>query len=274
MEARDFSRLLDRFALSAEGYLRVRRGVQKRIIRHMQELQCPSMKVYLERLDADKDAERHARRLMDVSVSRFFRDGPLWLALEKEILPSLIRESPGAVRAWSAGCALGQEAYSFALLWSMLEDAAAARTSLEIWATDVNPFYMEKAIEGIYPARALAGVPANEKARFFSPAGKNSFRVSDKLREGVLWRIHDLAADAPPAQDFHVVLLRNSLLTYYRKETIDAVLPKIAGCLRPGGFFAVGRKERLPDVIAGFVPHPFVPYLYRKSDSIHARSDR
>jgi len=265
MDNRDFTRLLDRFALSADGYRRVRKGVQKRIVRHMQELQCPSLMVYLEKLDADAKAERDARRLMDVSISRFFRDEPLWQALEKEILPAMIRENSGAMQVWSAGCALGQEVCSFALLWSMSRDKKAAGPALEIWATDVNPAYLEKAIEGIYPSRALAGIAADARARFFSPAGKKSLRASDELREGIHWRIHDLAVDAPPARDFHLVFLRNNLLTYYRKETIDAVLPKIAGCLRPGGFLAVGGKERLPDSLPGFVPHPVVPYLYRKN---------
>ena len=110
MRESEFAAMLERFALSPEGYRKVRKGVQKRIVRHMQELRCPSMKAYLERLDTDGAAEREARRLMDVSISRFFRDGPLWRILEEEILPSLIADHPGGLRVWSAGCALGQEA--------------------------------------------------------------------------------------------------------------------------------------------------------------------
>ena len=74
MRESEFAAMLERFALSPEGYRKVRKGVQKRIVRHMQELRCPSMKAYLERLETDGDAEREARRLMDVSISRFFRD--------------------------------------------------------------------------------------------------------------------------------------------------------------------------------------------------------
>ena len=53
----------------------MRTGVQKRIVRRMHELKCLSIKAYLERLDIDAAAEGQARRLMDVSISRFFRDG-------------------------------------------------------------------------------------------------------------------------------------------------------------------------------------------------------
>lgn len=265
MDPGDFIRLLDRFALSPEGYRRVRRGVQKRIVRHMRDLQCPCLRAYLEKLDADGDARRDARRLMDVSISRFFRDEPLWKILEEEILPALIREHPGPVRIWSAGCALGQEAYSVALLWLLLTENTQAGPFLELWATDVNGAYLERAIEGLFPAGALARIPAEVRERFFRPAGKKGVRVSGELREGIRWGIHDLAVDEPPSRDFHVVLLRNNLLTYYREETVEAALLEIAGSLRPGGFLAVGRKERLPDFLSAFDAHPAVPYLYRKA---------
>ena len=124
MDAREFALILDRFALSGEGYRKVRRGVQKRIVRHMQALGCPSMRAYLERLDADGEAETGARRLLDVSISRFFRDGEVWQVLGEEILPSLAAAHPAGLRIWSAGCALGQEVYSIRILWALLSEKA------------------------------------------------------------------------------------------------------------------------------------------------------
>jgi len=256
--------MLDRFALSPEGYRKVRKGVQKRIVRHMQELRCPSMGAYLERLETDGDAETEARRLMDVSISRLFRDGPLWHILEEEILPSLSAGHPGGLRAWSAGCALGQEAYSLRILWDLLAEKTAVMPPLELWATDVNPAYLKRAIEGIYPAGALARVPADARARFLRPAGRANFRVIDEIREGIRWQLHDLTAERPPARDFHIVFLRNNLLTYYRKEMVEAALPAIVDSLVPGGVLVIGQKERLPGFLEGFRPHPVVTFLHRK----------
>ena len=267
MDNRDFALLLDRFSLSAEGYRKVRKGVQKRIARHMHALRCSSMKAYLERLETDGDAEREARRLMDVSISRFFRDGPLWRSLEEEIFPSLIANHPGGLRVWSAGCALGQEAYSFRILCTLLGEKTAAVPALEIWATDVNPDYLERAIEGIYPAGTLARVPAEARARFFQPAGRASLRVADELRESIRWQVHDLTIDAPPARDFHIIFLRNNLLTYYRDEIVKAALRPIVDSLIPGGYLVIGRNEKLPDFLEGFRPHRSVSCLYRKQGS-------
>jgi len=267
MDNRDFALLLDRFSLSAEGYRKVRKGVQKRIARHMHALRCSSMKAYLERLETDGDAEREARRLMDVSISRFFRDGPLWRSLEEEIFPSLIANHPGGLRVWSAGCALGQEAYSFRILCTLLGEKTAAVPALEIWATDVNPDYLERAIEGIYPAGTLARVPAEARARFFQPAGRASLRVADELRESIRWQVHDLTIDAPPARDFHIIFLRNNLLTYYRDEIVKAALRPIVDSLIPGGYLVIGRKEQPRDSLEGFHPHRSVSCLLRKQGS-------
>jgi chemotaxis methyl-accepting protein methylase len=267
MRESEFAAMLDRFALSPEGYRKVRKGVQKRIVRHMQELRCPSIKSYLERLDNDGAVEREARRLMDVSISRFFRDGPLWQMLGEEILPSFIAEHPGEVRVWSAGCALGQEAYSLRILWALLAEKTTSIPPLELWATDVNPAYLTRAMESVYPMAALARLPSEVRERFFRPAGKKSFRVIDELREGIHWQVHDLVEDPPPARDFHIVFLRNNLLTYYRREIVEAALPVIAGCLAPGGYLVIGRKERLPDFMKGFDPRPVMSCLYRKQES-------
>ena len=114
MHESEFAAMLERFALSPEGYRKVRKGVQKRIVRHMQELRCPSMKAYLERLDTDGSAEREARRIMDVSISRFFRDGPLWRSLEEEILPSLIANHPGGCGSGLPAAPWGRRSIAFA----------------------------------------------------------------------------------------------------------------------------------------------------------------
>ena len=264
MDPKEFALLLERFALSAEGYRKVRKGVQKRIVRHMQELGCSTARAYLARLDRDGNAERDARRLMDVSISRFFRDGEVWQALETEILPPLIAKRPAGLRIWSAGCALGQEVYSFRILWALLSDKVPFVPPLDLQATDVNPSSLQRAMEGVYPARALDRVPAEARARFFRPVGERSCLVVEELRKGIRWQVHDLTADPPLAGDFHVVFLRNGLLTYYRKEIVEAALSAVSGSLAPGGSLVIGRKERLPASLDGFDSHPSVPCLYRK----------
>ena len=69
------------------------------------------------------------------------------------------------------------------------------------------------------------------------------------------------------ARDFHIVFLRNNLLTYFRKEIIEAALPAIADSLVPGGILVVGRKERLPGFLEGFRAHEAMPCLHRRQNA-------
>ena len=78
MDDRQFRRLLHHLGLSWTGYRKVRKGVKRRISRQMQGLNCPDMAGYLHVPKRDTEAGDECRRLMTVSISRFFRDRRLW----------------------------------------------------------------------------------------------------------------------------------------------------------------------------------------------------
>ncbi|MFH1349792.1 MAG: CheR family methyltransferase [Pseudomonadota bacterium] len=58
-------------------------------------------------------------RLMTVSISRFFRDRYPWEIIKDHILGDMLGKNRDKVRVWSAGCACGEEAYSFKILWEI-----------------------------------------------------------------------------------------------------------------------------------------------------------
>ena len=89
MSDQQFRQLLNKLGLSWDGYRKVRRGVKKRICRHMQQLGCRTMKEYFFALDQSKDARQDCERLMTVSISRFFRDPTFWESLEDDVLANL-----------------------------------------------------------------------------------------------------------------------------------------------------------------------------------------
>ncbi len=105
MDDHQFRQLLHHLGFSWKGYRRIRKGVKKRIRRHMQQLGCKDLSVYLLELDKSEKARRQCERMMTVSISRFFRDRKLWDILEKEILPQLIQGHRDKVEIWFAGCA-------------------------------------------------------------------------------------------------------------------------------------------------------------------------
>jgi len=266
MDDQQFRQLLNYFALSWDGYCKVRRGVKKRICRHMHELGCRTMREYFLALDQNKHAMQHCERLMTVSISRFFRDLGLWQTLGNEVLPTIIKENRRRVKVWSAGCACGEEVYSLKVLWHTLSGRFQGLPELEIWATDMNPVYLNKARTGIYPRSSLKEVPEAFRALYFKPGAKEqTYAVAERLKKGIEWRGHNLLFD-PPGTNFQLVFLRNSLLTYYEDELKIPVFHKVFDTLARSGFLIIGAHEKMPPGVRGLLPFGHHPCIFQKDE--------
>lgn len=265
MDDHEFQQLLDFFELSREGYRKVRKGVKRRVRRHMDELGCRCIGDYLVLLETDASALDQCRRLMTVSISRFLRDRHLWDVLRSELLPDLIRKFPRCIRIWSAGCANGEEVYSFRMIWDMLRQENARLPELEVTATDINPECLQRAGDGIYSTSSLREVSDELRSAYFERVrGKHLFAVKTFLRHQIRWQEHDLFSD-PPGSDFHIIFLRNNLLTYYQPHLQAKVFTIISGSLVTGGILVVGSHEKLPDGFSRFIRSAHDSHIYRKT---------
>ena len=246
MDDQQFRRLLDRSGLSWEGYRKVRKGVKKRLHRHMQTLGCKTVEAYLKRIFESRELMDRQELLMTVSISRFFRDLSLWETLQKEVFPELVSRHPERLRFWSAGCACGEEVYSLKIVWEEWGSQRPTVPCLEMVATDINPGYLDKAMEGRYPLSSLREVPDSVRTRYLEELpDKGTFVVKSHLKREIQWKIHHLLADAP-GSGFHLVFLRNNVLTYYIEPLKEAVLSRVLKAMVHGGLLVIGSHEKIP----------------------------
>jgi len=265
MDDLHFSQLLDRLGMSWKGYRKVRKGVKKRISRHMHHLGCRTMEAYLRYIDEAPEHLRAVEQLLTVSISHFFRDHRLWRTLEEKIIPRIIEQNPTAVEVWSAGCALGQEAYSVAMMWSRFSRNIEPLPALHLWATDMNPDYLQKAMDGTYRKGALKGIPDEIKSSFFHPSEDGSgHTINAVVKHAIIWQAYDLIRDPAPSSKFHLIFLRNNLLTYYRPEIIAPSFRKVVDCLADGGFIIIGSHEKLPAGSHDLVFFDGSTYIFQK----------
>jgi chemotaxis protein methyltransferase CheR len=263
MDTLQFRILLEHMGLSWKGYRKVRRGAQRRVARHMEDLGCRNVRDYLKRLDQDAALRVECERLLTVPISRFFRDRPLWQALENTVLPELLDQERPAMQVWSAGCSRGEEIYSFAILWEKLRAAGRQLPPLGILATDLNPQNLEAARRGVFGQSSLKEVSADVRGRWFRPAFEGGrFAIDVGLKAGITWVMHDLRDD-PPDKGLQLIFLRNSILTYCREETRTAVLSRVIPALSRPGFLAIGCHERLPNGVSGLAALPQCRYLFK-----------
>jgi chemotaxis protein methyltransferase CheR len=264
MDDQQFRQLLDHFNYSWDGYRRVRKGIKKRVSRHMQQVQCKNIGEYLHTLDSDEELRNQFECEMSVSVSRFFRDRFLWKIIEDQIVPEILKKNRRNVKFWAAGCACGEEAYSFKILWESLEGSFDCMPGLEIWATDINPAYIRRAQDGIYPLSSLKEVPQEFKGIYFTLNGKEGlYRISQSLKKGIVWKVHNLSFELGEF-DFQIIFLRNSILTYYQDKLKQSAFQKVIGSLARCGFLIIGSHEELPAESKVLLPFSGRPYIFKK----------
>jgi chemotaxis methyl-accepting protein methylase len=271
MDDQQFKQLLDHFQYSWAGYRKVRKGVKKRISRHMQQVRCAGMSEYLELLETHAQEREECERRMAVSISRIFRDRKLWRDLENEILPGLIQAQNEKMKVWSAGCARGEEVYSFMIVWDRLRVRFNRLPKLEMIATDMHPEYIEKAKTGIYAKSSLKEVADEIRADYFDKKkGGNRYDIIPLLKNNITWQIRNMFSDTP-GYGFHIIFLRNNLLTYYQNDLIKAPFTKIIDSLNPDGWLIIGSHEKLPDESSGLTRNPSTPWAYRKDIQVNSQ---
>ncbi|MCB9134673.1 MAG: protein-glutamate O-methyltransferase CheR [Anaerolineales bacterium] len=209
----------------------------------------PTWEAYLTRLRMDPAEQARFRDYLTINVSSFFRDPDRWKSLQKDILPRLLVETfgrrfGGELRLWSAGCSIGAEPYTLAI---MLAEMARGRQAY-LLATDLDRGAL---------AKARAGGPFSEEdVQQLSQTQKNTYLteappyfVRPSLSRRVTFREQNLLSD-PFESDFDLIVCRNVLI-YFNPDAKNALFSRFYEALRPRGVLFLGGSE----IIA--FPHQF-----------------
>jgi len=155
-------------------------------------------------------------------------------------------------RAWSAGCASGEEAYSLAAL---ARDVGFH--DVEVLGTDLRAPLLERARAGRYPFWSMRTDGARTIPEWIAVEGLDLV-VEEALRRRVRFAPGNLLTDPFP-RALDLVVCRNVLL-YFTAEGAARVLAGFADALRPGGILVLapgdprpspGVWERIPEGPAG-----------------------
>jgi chemotaxis protein methyltransferase CheR len=253
------------------GFRKVRRTTCKRIDYRLRELALPNVEAYRAFLEREPEEWRALEALLPITISSFYRDRAVFDFLGDVVLKDLAEQAAGrgdgTVRAWSIGCASGEEPYSLMLLWRMCVQPSLARpeTTLRVLATDVDTDVLERARVGCYAAGSLKQLPQGWLERAFIE-DEHGYRLRPEYREGIDFDRQDVCAELP-AETFDLVLCRNLVFTYFdptlQADTLRRMLPR----LRPGGAFVIGRGEALPSDLGGLAAWSDKLGVYRRPPS-------
>lgn len=211
--------------------------VRRRIHNRMIAVGAGTVQDYLGLLHSSSEEASHLLARLAIKVSRFYRHAPAWRALSTVMVPEL-RSLDRPIRAWSAGCGYGEEAYSLAIL---LENAGLAGT---VQATDIDSAAIVVAQAARFARSAIADVPAPFTTQYLLPVHgePDLVEVAPEVRDRVRFSRHDIIFAAAPSEAFDLVSCRNVII-YFRPDARDEALATLIRAVRPGGYLLLGEAE-------------------------------
>jgi chemotaxis protein methyltransferase CheR len=221
-----------------------RRGVLATLVRgRCDELGIDGPERYLARIQSDASELQNLIEGLTIGETYFARNPPQIRALAELVLPSLLARGDHRIRIWCAGCSTGEEPYTVALLLAKLLPDGGKGWDVRVIGTDINTVALSAAREGRYGSRAVSLLDDEDLLRYFERDG-NGWRVGEHLRSLVEFRQHNLTSDPPPAPRLDLVLCRNVLIYFDRRQMLD-VVDGIHTSLVPGGWLLLGHSETL-----------------------------
>lgn len=181
---------------------------------------------------------------VSVTVTEMFRDPAFYLSIRSNVVRHLATYP--LIKIWIAGCATGEEVYSFAIL---LKEAELLDRCI-IYATDINQKSLKIAKDGLYPIDHMKKFITNyqqsggtkEFSRYYT-AKYNSVMFDKSLRDNIVFAPHNLAVDAS-FNEFQMIICRNVLI-YFNQQLQNKVIHLFYDSLCHLGFLGLGSKESL-----------------------------
>jgi two-component system CheB/CheR fusion protein len=238
--------------------------IERRIRRRMALRRVNSLNAYLKIVrDESEEIEQLYADIL-IKVTGFFRDPEVFAALERDVLPELVRErgENGGLRAWVPGCATGEEVYSLAI--SMLEAVGNANLScpIQVFGTDVSEAAIERARAGVYPDTIASEVSPERLRRFFTKVA-GGYRINKAVRDSCVFARQDVTKD-PPFSKIDLISCRN-LMIYLGMALQRKVISIFSYALRPDGFLLLGSSESIGNLSDLFAIVDRRHKIYRKT---------
>ena len=219
----------------------------------MQTLGAASYGEYVRVLEKDPGEMDRLFDAVLINVTAFFRDSMPWEYLAERVVPDLLsKKAPGAsIRAWSAGCATGQEAFTLAMILAEALGSTEFVRRVKIYATDLDEDALAYARQGSYTEQEIEAVPAPLLEKYFQRDGERYVFRKD-IRRVVVFGRNDLVLNAPISR-IDILCCRNTLM-YFDAATQTKIIQRFHFALNDGGYLLVGKAETLATHSSLFTP--------------------
>jgi two-component system, chemotaxis family, CheB/CheR fusion protein len=217
--------------------------LKRRILRRMVLYRLETLEEYVVYLQGHRAEVQALYEDILIHVTSFFRDPIAFATLASQVFPAIANRAPDSpIRIWVVGCSTGEEVYSIAICLLEFLESQAVKSPIQIYATDISDWAIEKARKGIYPHNRVADVSPERLQRFFVPT-EDGYQIGKSVRELCVFAKQNLCND-PPFSKLDLISCRNVLI-YLGTALQKKVFPIFHYALKPTGFLLLGTSETI-----------------------------
>ncbi|MFL5371156.1 MAG: CheR family methyltransferase [Myxococcales bacterium] len=222
-----------------------RATLYRRVLRRMQDHGKSTLAEYSALLDSHPAEYDALLSSMFIKVTSFFRDKDTWDELSKRVIPQMLAEKrPGEeIRAWCAGCATGEEAFSLALTLAEVLGPSFTNQDVKVFGTDVDEKAIAFARHAHYASDHVESVPPRLLKEWFVEENAG-YTIRKDIRRCVVFGVNNVLGDAPISR-LDLLLCRNVFI-YLDAKMQKRVLHRFHYALRRNGILVLGKSELIP----------------------------
>ncbi len=217
--------------------------LRRRLDTRMTAIRIDGLPAYYNYLKTHLDEIFHIQQLFLVSFSSFYRDAESFKVLAQYLLEVVRKKDEREnVNIWVAGCASGEEVYTFAMILTEIKLNIGREFSIKVKGTDLNPIALKQARSGTYSSKSFKEMAPELKKRYFKQEGEH-YVVNDAIQS--LCQFEQASVfGCDQAGTIDLVSCRN-LLIYLKSPLQVQLIAEFHQALLPSGLLFLGQSESL-----------------------------
>ena len=217
--------------------------LESRLREQLRGRHLDSVKIYYNLIIHDKETLKDFLDSVTTNLTRFFRNQAHFDALEKYIVPEIMKikkdTSSDSIKIWSAGCSTGEEPYSIAMV---LSDALPFPWKFDIIASDISLKCLMVGEAGFYSDNHIEGIPDYYLRKYFDKVS-GGYKIHGDIRSRIRFDYHNLNNDSG-FRNIDVVFCRNVII-YFDDAAQIAVIKRFWDAMAQKSFLFIGHSESL-----------------------------
>ena len=204
------------------------------------------------------------RARLATGATVFFRNDVFLDFLRRQALPALL-QTRDRLHVWCAGCSIGMEVYSFAMVALDWLESRGRTVDFRILGTDISDEALDVAREAVYPVAMQQNTPYEALlGRYSERLPHRQVRMLPPVRSRAIFKCRQIEAGSRRHR-FEAVVC-DHVLQYFSVEEQYRLVDALARAVAPGGYLYVSTpsSDVIQSIPARFKLEPCARHTYHK----------